>query len=194
MVRGHIVRQLGGDCRQKPNGSARRAAFLIISIPGGDYWDTSLAKSNRPTTAEVGAVQVGSYGSRGASPYGIMDLAGNVAEWVSDWYRSDYYLVLENQSRAEAILNPSGPRNGIIKVARGGSWDTVPFFLRTMHRQDFEPNAARLDVGFRCAEDVDAAVAPNAAFVPAAVVATPMLPDEDGAPALPPLPATSTSP
>ena len=162
--------------------------------PWGDYWDTSLAKSNRPTTAEVGAVQVGSYGSRGASPYGIMDLAGNVAEWVSDWYRSDYYLVLENQSRAEAILNPSGPRNGIIKVARGGSWDTVPFFLRTMHRQDFEPNAARLDVGFRCAEDVDAAVAPNAAFVPAAVVATPVLPDEDGAPALPPLPATSTSP
>ena len=63
-----------------------------------------------------------------------------------------------------------------------------------MHRQDFEPNAARLDVGFRCAEDVDVAVAPNAAFVPAAVVATPVLPDEDGAPALPPLPATSTSP
>ena len=172
--------------------AARGVAGYIY--PWGDYWDTRLAKSNRPTTADVGAVQVGSYGNLGASSYGIMDMAGNVAEWVSDWYRSDYYSVLENQSQDEVILNPNGPQNGITKVARGGSWDTVPFFLRTMHRQDFAPHAARLDVGFRCVEDVDAVVVPNAAIAPTAVLATPALPDEDGAPALPPLPATSNSP
>ena len=172
--------------------AARGAAGYIY--PWGDYWDTSLAKSNRPTTAAVGAIAVGIYGNLGASPYGIMDMAGNVAEWVSDWYRSDYYSVLENQSQTQIILNPAGPNHGITKVARGGSWDTVPFFLRTVHRQDFAPNAARLDVGFRCVQEVDSVItagAPNAVNQP---IVTPALPDQDGAPALPPLPATATNP
>ena len=172
--------------------AARGSAGYIY--PWGDYWDTSLAKSNRPTTAAVGAVSVGSYGILGASPYGIMDLAGNVAEWVQDWYRSDYYSLLEAQSQTQVVLNPNGPANGITKVVRGGSWDTVPFFLRTMHRQDYAPNEARLDVGFRCVEDVDLVVRPEVEITATPVISTPSLPDEEGAPALPPLPATSDAP
>ncbi len=172
--------------------AARGASNYIY--PWGDYWDTNLAKSNRPTTAAVGAVTVGSYGNLGASPYGIMDMAGNVAEWVQDWYRSDYYSLQEAQSQSQVLLNPSGPVNGITKVARGGSWDTMPFFLRTMHRQDYAPNVARLDVGFRCVEDIDAQIPANDATVETAPIQTPTLPDDEGAPALPPLPATREAP
>lgn len=172
---------------------AGRGASSYI-YPWGDYWDENLAKSNRPTTAAVGAVTVGSYGNLGASPYGIMDLAGNVAEWVQDWYRSDYYSLQEAQSQSQVILNPSGPVNGITKVVRGGSWDTMPFFLRTMHRQDYAPNEARLDVGFRCVEDLDAELRPIDATNDITQIQTPTLPDDEGAPALPPLPATAEAP
>jgi len=52
----------------------------------------------------------------GASPYGIMDMAGIVWEWVADWYDADYY----QNSPAQ---NPTGPDSGTYRVLRGGSWD-----------------------------------------------------------------------
>ena len=58
--------------------------------------------------------QVGSYPS-GASPYGAMDMAGNVWEWVNDWYQSNYYSVSPGS-------NPPGPASGTSKVLRGGSF------------------------------------------------------------------------
>jgi formylglycine-generating enzyme required for sulfatase activity len=58
---------------------------------------------------------VGSYPSA-ASPYGAMDLAGNVSEWVSDWYSETYYREQTTWN------NPQGPSKGIFKVQRGGSW------------------------------------------------------------------------
>ena len=70
----------------------------------------------------------------------------------------------------------------------------MPFFLRTMHRQDYAPNVARLDVGFRCVEDIDAQIPANDATVETAPIQTPTLPDDEGAPALPPLPATREAP
>jgi formylglycine-generating enzyme required for sulfatase activity len=58
--------------------------------------------------------QVGSY-PLGASPYGALDMAGNVWEWVNDWYDSGYYSV-------SPYSNPQGPDSGIYRVLRGGSW------------------------------------------------------------------------
>jgi hypothetical protein len=88
----------------------------------------------------------------------MYDMAGNVAEWVQDWYQADYY-----SQQAASGLNPQGPLTGTTKVARGGSWDTVPFFTRTVHRQDYDPLTQSLFIGFRCASDD---VAPNAAAQP----------------------------
>lgn len=63
---------------------------------------------------EGNTMPVGSY-PEGASPYGVMDMAGNVWEWVADWYKNDYY-------RRSPNSNPIGPVTGDCKVIRGGSW------------------------------------------------------------------------
>jgi len=58
--------------------------------------------------------QIGSFPA-GASPYGVMDMSGNVIEWVNDWYQSDYYSFTSH-------TNPTGPITGTYKVLRNGSW------------------------------------------------------------------------
>jgi hypothetical protein len=59
---------------------------------------------------------VGSYPA-GVSPYGVYDMAGNVWEWVSDWYQERYY-------QTAPAKNPKGPSNGKFRVLRGGSWES----------------------------------------------------------------------
>jgi formylglycine-generating enzyme required for sulfatase activity len=119
--------------------------------PWGNTLDTSLAKTSRPRVdaTQQGAVEVGSY-ALGASPYGILDLAGNVEEWVSDWYSPAYY----NQAEASG-LNPQGPPSGTQRVLRGGSWAYMPFFARTVHRRSLEPDQQSITAGFRCAADAE---------------------------------------
>jgi formylglycine-generating enzyme required for sulfatase activity len=90
----------------------------------------------------------------GKSPYGIYDLAGNVWEWVSDWYDPDYYA-------ASPSRNPQGPKSGKFKVMRGGSWDLAPENLRSPRRDlnipsttDYDSPAYRnFNSGFRCAKN-----------------------------------------
>ena len=77
-------------------------------------------------------------------------MAGNVAEWVSDWYSERYY---QEQAALGASANPTGPLAGQQKVLRGGSWNGVPFFSRAMHRQSEYPGEYQRWVGFRCVED-----------------------------------------
>ncbi|MFC1960652.1 formylglycine-generating enzyme family protein, partial [Chloroflexota bacterium] len=126
--------------------------------PWGAAWSPELVNTNRRDNSGLqtasGPEPVGSF-PLGAGPYGHLDLGGNVAEWVSDWYQSNYYGLPEASG-----LNPQGPVTGTTKVARGGSWDTVPFFARTMHRQDFDPATQSLFLGFRCVSD-DAPITPG---------------------------------
>jgi hypothetical protein len=76
-------------------------------------------------------------------------MAGNVSEWVADWYDQNYYKTLA--SNPGGTIDPQGPRNGSLKVARGGDWDGPPFFARTVHRRDFDPAQPWPMIGFRCA-------------------------------------------
>ncbi len=83
----------------------------------------------------------------GKSPYGAYDMAGNVWEWVSDWYDGNYY------SKSPA-RNPKGPTNDKLRVLRDGSWFDVPDYVRSANRVRYTPTE-RLDrLGFRCAQDV----------------------------------------
>ena len=117
--------------------------------PWGNRWDYALAKTNRPLDTPPGSFQVGSL-PLGASIYGAYDMAGNVAEWVSDWYSERYYA---EQVALGVSVNPTGPITGLQKVLRGGSWDSPPFFSRSVHRQAEDPKNFRRWIGFRCVED-----------------------------------------
>jgi formylglycine-generating enzyme required for sulfatase activity len=87
--------------------------------------------------------QVGTYPT-GASPYGVMDMAGNVYEWVNDWYQTDYYSV-------SPYDNPLGPAFGVLNVMRGGSWATNWYDVRVNWRWGEMADYTSDHVGFRCA-------------------------------------------
>jgi formylglycine-generating enzyme required for sulfatase activity len=82
----------------------------------------------------------------GRSPYGIYDLAGNVSEWVADWYDNTSY-------KYELERNPKGPADGEEKVVRGGSWYDSGLLQRSALRSRSYPSAPSTDRGFRCAKD-----------------------------------------
>jgi formylglycine-generating enzyme required for sulfatase activity len=79
----------------------------------------------------------------GASSYGVMDMAGNVAEWCLDWYREFY---ASDQAR-----NPTGPRSGDYRVVRGGSWRYSSHAARCASRYWCPPDQKRDNTGFRLA-------------------------------------------
>lgn len=84
----------------------------------------------------------GSY-PEGQSPYGLLDLAGNVWEWTSDFYSSDYYS-------KSVLINPTGPTSGNNRVVRGGSWYYEDWSLRVTFRGSDNPIFVGVGQGFRC--------------------------------------------
>ena len=86
--------------------------------------------------------EVGSY-LAGASPYGTLDMAGNVWEWVNDWYDSEYYST-------SPYSNPPGPVSGYSRILRGGGWAYAGDGLRTAFRLISDPSYYNDDIGFRC--------------------------------------------
>jgi len=82
---------------------------------------------------------------RSVSPYGVYQMAGNVAEWVNDWFDPEYY------GQAPAF-NPPGPPFGEDKVFRGGSWNEDPEVARSAGRGAHEPTYRNYLIGFRCAK------------------------------------------
>lgn len=124
--------------------------------PWGNEWDVrttrrcNFSDKNDPTgpsdtVADDGYAQtapVGSYPD-GASPYGALDMAGNVLEWVADWYHSGYYANSPSN-------NPKGPNSGDYRVLRGGSWGDVPHYVRAAYRYLDVPTLRYNNVGLRC--------------------------------------------
>ena len=82
----------------------------------------------------------------GASPYGCLDMIGNVWEWCSDWFDENYYALSPSE-------NPEGPPKGDRRVIRGGAWDTISFNARNAFRFFSEPDVKASNIGFRCVVD-----------------------------------------
>jgi formylglycine-generating enzyme required for sulfatase activity len=78
------------------------------------------------------------------SPYGVMDGAGNVIEWVADWYQETYYKDSPDQS-------PPSPEYGIYRVLRGGGYTTTGGDVRITSRSKMMPDFRDETIGFRCA-------------------------------------------
>ncbi len=109
--------------------------------PWGDPWDAS-----RANTAEggIGAPQsVGSYPD-GASPYGVLNMTGNVAEWVSDHFDFDYYTYAPDH-------NPRGPEKPLDHGLHGGSYADPAEFATAFFRNSSHSALPNYRVGFRCA-------------------------------------------
>jgi len=103
-----------------------------------DKTDANFEDSTKGDTTAVGQYLTGS------SPYGAMDMAGNVWEWTSDWYDENYY------SSQTQWKNPTGPISGNDRVQRGGGWATPGLGIRTTLRYPEAPNNSSTSTGFRC--------------------------------------------
>ncbi|MFN8383067.1 MAG: SUMF1/EgtB/PvdO family nonheme iron enzyme [Anaerolineales bacterium] len=117
----------GTDARTYPWGN---------SVPANNLLNYN---SNVGDTTEVGA-----YPS-GESTYGVYDMAGNVWEWVNDWYGGTYYDELTSSN------NPVGPESGQFRVLRGGSWLNQDYSVRSANRGKYDPSYMYSYIGFRCA-------------------------------------------
>jgi formylglycine-generating enzyme required for sulfatase activity len=121
----------GTDSRIYPWGDAEPSADLANF---GKPADQPLAHGLDPVTSH----------ERGKSPYGILNLAGNVSEWMADWYMEGY--------QAGAVRNPTGPPTGTGKLLRGGGWYDAAQRLRATKRFFVSPEDRADDRGFRCVQ------------------------------------------
>jgi formylglycine-generating enzyme required for sulfatase activity len=124
--------------------AARGPSPSVRAFPWGDQApDCTLANLGGPRGCIGDTDQVGRR-VLGRSPSGAYDMAGNVWEWVSDWYDPAYYA-------ASPPRDPSGPTQGRLKLMRGGCWESGASSLRVSCRKASLPSTWANNVGFRCA-------------------------------------------
>ncbi len=127
-----------------------KAAHGVVSMewPWGHEFIEGYANVDGDEDGYRFTAPVGSF-EKGRSPYGLYDMAGNVSEWVYDWYDANYY-------REGPITLPRGPDGPVatdMKVYRGGSWNDRAPDTRTAKRYYALPHRRDATVGIRCAMD-----------------------------------------
>ena len=111
-----------------------------------NFCDTNCSYGWKDTSANDGyheTAPVGSYPA-GVSPYDALDMAGNVWEWVADWYDGAYYA-------STPLENQTGHGTDSMRVLRGGSWVNVAYDDRSTSRYRSAPDDRYVFIGFRCA-------------------------------------------
>jgi len=125
-------------------------------FPWGNEWDTSKCANSVNGKLES-TVPVGSYASD-VSPYGCLDMAGNVKEWCLDWYDPNYYKTAPARNPAgppEAVQFETSFQNNVLgaRVLRGGSWSyKLDYYFRCAFRYCTDPDNYLSNFGFRCAK------------------------------------------
>lgn len=111
--------------------------------PWGDE-EVDCSKANYKACKDWSRTSPVGYYPQAASPYGALDMSGNVWEWVSDWYIVDYY-------RKSPASNPQGPSSGDGRVLRSGSRYDLDATMQTVCRANSDPGRRYFSIGFRCA-------------------------------------------
>jgi len=136
----------GTDGRVWPWGNVLKPnAFNHGRFAGPEDVGSDFSALIRPDSSD-GATFLSPVGAHpdGASPEGVLDMAGNVMEWTSDYYRPE-------SPQSMGTVNPRGPDAGAMRSLRGGSWRQPPFFARTSYREATAPDTRSTEIGFRCA-------------------------------------------
>jgi eukaryotic-like serine/threonine-protein kinase len=107
-------------------------------------WGNSPAGPQQANTSASGSGDTMPAGSfpEGASPYGVLDMAGNVWEWVFDYFQPGY--------SAKDVTNPIGPASSRTRVMRGGGFANPAAGVRIVQRDGVNPNQGLDTLGFRC--------------------------------------------
>jgi len=123
---------------------AARGGLQGKRYPWGDEFNSGAAHF-LPHGAEKAGHGTAAVGNYPPNAFQLFDMAGNVWEWVSDWYVSNYY------ARAH-YLNPQGPETGLMRLVRGGSWvNGDEHYLRCAYRHKVPPDTYGYSIGFRIA-------------------------------------------
>ncbi len=114
-----------------------------------NFCDSTCAQTQEDRTKNDGFQNTASVGSfpLGASPFGVLDMAGNVWEWVSDWFQPTY--------SSKSVENPIGPASSKYKTIRGGSWNNPSAGVRIVQRDGVKPDLSLDTLGFRCVMEVE---------------------------------------
>ena len=117
-----------------------------LEYPWGNQWDPKITNTGDDGNWDDDLAPVGSY-KNNQSPYGAYDMAGNVWEWVDDWY-----MPYEGSSYK---VDAFGEKNRVLRGGGGGVRHyAVSYFFRSATRQFSEPEMESEDVGFRCVSDL----------------------------------------
>jgi formylglycine-generating enzyme required for sulfatase activity len=135
------------SCTQQPWRLATEAEWekATRGTDGRIYpWDDTFRRTRCNTSEgkQGGTTPVGSY-PKGVSPYGALDMIGNVWEWTSSAFRPYPYDASDGREQGEQA-EPAE-----LRVLRGAAWDFTWWFARAAFRFDFSPGAALDDFGFR---------------------------------------------
>ena len=130
----------GPDGRQYPWGNQFNGTRVNFCDRHCAFaWKDTLVDDGYRSTAPVGSYEAGK------SPYGAYDMAGNVWEWVADWYDAQYY-------QRSPARHPPGPPAGTQVVLRGGSWLYSAPDVRTSERAGVPPDRSNENIGLRCVQ------------------------------------------